>query len=143
MADYLKKRLREKGGITCLSAAARIEELEAALLAADEYEALRSERDALRTRVDAAQKDAEAWARKCASADDRCEAIAAERDALREALAPFAALPDPRNSGAKHDVDPVWGVNGVCLTVGDFRRARAITGRPSHDRHRQHQRRHQ
>ena len=48
---------------------------------------LRAERDALRTRVDAAQKDAEAWARKCASADDRCEALAAERDVLREALA--------------------------------------------------------
>ena len=56
------------------------------------------------------------------------EAAEAERDALREALAPFAALPDPRNSGAKRDVDPVWGVNGVCLTVGDFRRARALTG---------------
>ena len=33
--------------------------------------------------LEAAQKDAEAWARKCASADDRCEAIAAERDSLR------------------------------------------------------------
>ena len=60
---------------------------------------------------------------------DEYEALRSERDALREALAPFAALPDLRNLGAKHDVDPVWGVNGVCLTVGDFRRARAaLTG---------------
>jgi len=34
MAEYLIKRLREKGGITCLSASARIAELEKAFLKA-------------------------------------------------------------------------------------------------------------
>ena len=52
----------------------------------------------------------------------------AEIERLREALRPFAEFPDPRNPNARHDDNPVWGRNGVTLTVGDFAKARAALG---------------
>lgn len=59
--------------------------------------------------------------------------LAAEVIALREqkarlvdALKPFAAIPDPTNPGAWLPDHPVWGRNGVVITVGDFAEARAI-----------------
>jgi len=64
-----------------------------------------------------------------ASEHDRLMAeLRAENDRLREALQPFAAIPDPRNPNGPHNDSPVWGRNGVTLTVGDFAKARAALG---------------
>lgn len=56
------------------------------------------------------------------------ERIVAERDRLREALRPFAAIPDPAGPTAWLPEHPVWGRNGVVITVGDFAEARAAFG---------------
>lgn len=62
--------------------------------------------------------------------------LIAERDRLRDALKPFAAIPDPTNPNAWLPEHPVWGRNGVVITVGDFAEARAAIAslRPAQDK---------
>ena len=60
---------------------------------------------------------------ECAAAQAaEIERLRAERDALREAVALVAALPV---SGDPADDVPVFGLDGVYITHGDVRRARA------------------
>jgi hypothetical protein len=57
-------------------------------------------------------------------AANRISALTAERDRLREALEPFAAMASAGDQKPKDDA--VWaGQDGLRITYGDFRRARA------------------
>ena len=60
----------------------------------------------------------------------QAEALQRENVELREALEPFAAIADqlPIRSVGVPDHKPLWGYDGVELSYGDFRRARALLG---------------
>lgn len=60
----------------------------------------------------------------------QAEALQRENAELREALEPFAAIADqlPIRSVGVPDHRSVWGYDGVELSYGDFRRARALLG---------------